>query len=144
MYNYLPTFFKMSYDGGQNSGVTGFWVIEWKPVFSLVFLKFNKGTREAYHNHAFSAITFWLWGEAIEHHLDGTIKKWYPSFLPKYTPKDCFHKIEAVKDTYAFSIRGPWDKTWQEYRDNNLMVTLTNGREIIEMESLVDIKKKDC
>lgn len=146
MYNNWPTFFKTSHDGGPNSGVTGYWLIEWKPVFSIVFLKFNKGTREAYHSHAFNALSWWIKGSVIEHHLDGTNINWYPSFIPKYTPKNCFHKVEALEETYVLSIRGPWDKTWQEYRaDNGQMVTLANGREIIEMKQLAEVEdEKTC
>jgi len=78
-----------------------------------------------------------------EHYLDGTKLNWYPSIFPKYTPKKCFHKVEALEDTYALSIHGPWDKTWQEYRGNDdQLVTLGNGREIVEMKSLVDIEDK--
>lgn len=139
--DYLPSLFKTSHDGGSNSGVTGFWLIEWKPVFSIVVLKFNKGTREAYHSHAFSALTWWLKGKVIEHHIDGNKNHWAPSFFPKYTPKKCFHKVEALEDTYALSIRGPWDKTWQEYSQNeHQLVTLGNGREIIEMKPLTIVE----
>lgn len=45
-------------DGGQQSTVTGYWLIEWKNVFSIVLLKFEKGTREAYHTHAFNAFSW--------------------------------------------------------------------------------------
>lgn len=146
MNNNWPTFFKKSHDGGPNSGVTGYWLIEWKPVFSIVLLKFNKGTREAYHSHAFPALTFWLYGSITEHHMDKESINWYPSLMPKYTPRNCFHKVEAHEDTYALSIRGPWDETWQEYRNtDDQLVTLANGREIIEMKSLSDIENdKNC
>ena len=39
--------FSKFYDGGQDSGVTGFWLIEAKHLFSIVILIFNKGTRDA-------------------------------------------------------------------------------------------------
>lgn len=54
----------MSYasDGGINSGVKGLFLIEIKPVFSIVLLRFRKGTREAYHSHAFNAVTWFLKG----------------------------------------------------------------------------------
>ena len=47
--------FHKSHDGGKNSGVTGYWLIEWKSGFSIVVLRFSKGTREAFHSHAFNA-----------------------------------------------------------------------------------------
>lgn len=132
--NYWPTFFKKSHDGGPNSGVTGYWLIEWKPVFSIVLLKFNKGTREAFHSHAFDAVTFWLpYSSITEHHLNKPKIKWYPSFFPKYTPKKCFHKVEAHNVSYCLSIRGPWDETWQEYDEkNNELITLTHSRKILD------------
>ena len=52
------------HDGGPNSGVTGFWIIELKWLFSIVILRFNRGTREAYHTHAFNAWTWWLKGKS--------------------------------------------------------------------------------
>lgn len=125
--------FKKSYDGGKDSGVTGYWLIEWKDVFSIVLLKFNEGSRDAYHSHAFNAYTWWLKGRVIEVCYDEETKKpsnykaWTPSFKPKYTPKGCFHKIIASETSWALSIRGPWDKTWKEHKDGETY-TLTHGR----------------
>lgn len=120
-------------DGGLQSTVTGFWIIEFKSLFSIVLLKFDKGSREAFHSHAFNALTWWLWGEVEEHFIDGSSKKWKPSLLPKLTLKSCFHKVYGVKTTYAISIRGPWVKTWQEYLPGtNEFVTLTHGRKRYE------------
>ncbi len=120
-------------DGGKDSNVTGFWFIEWKSFFSIVLLKFDKGSRESFHNHAFNALTFWLSGEVDEHLLDGTVKTWKPSIKPKYTPKSCFHKVFGVKTTYALSFRGPWNKTWKEYSpENKEFITLTHGRKKYE------------
>ena len=47
--------FTKSYDGGENSGVTGYFLIEWKNVFSIVLLNFKDKYRENYHSHAFNA-----------------------------------------------------------------------------------------
>ena len=119
-------------DGGKKSTVDGIWLIELKKLFSIVFLKFNKGSREAYHSHAFNAYTWFISGEVMEYHKDGRVLKWKPSIFPKYTPRDCFHKVYAVKDTWAFTIRGPWKETWQEwFRDDDKTITLTHGRKII-------------
>lgn len=57
--------------------------------------------------------------------------KWYPSFKPKFTSRECFHKIVADEITWAFTIRGPWKDTWQESRNDEL-VTLTHGRKIVD------------
>lgn len=120
-------FFKKSHDGGEDSGVTGFWLVEWKNGFSLVFLKFSNGSREAFHSHAFNARTWWLWGEVEEEHLDGTKKTWKPSLRSKFTPKECFHRIISKGTSFAFSVRGPWATTWKEYK-NEEFITLTHGR----------------
>lgn len=121
-------------DGGKNSHATGFWIIEIKPLFSIVFLKFSKGTREAFHTHAFNALTWFLKGDVTEYHKDGGNIKWGPSLLPKYTPRSCFHKVYAHEDTYALSIRGPWANTWKEYLPaTKEVVTLTHGRKTISV-----------
>lgn len=120
-------------DGGQNSTVTGFWFIELKDLFSIVLLKFDPGSREAYHSHAFNALSWFISGEVIEHFKDGSESKtWYPSILPKYTPRNNFHKVWANRPTYCLSIRGPWHATWKEHLiKENRTITLTHGRKIV-------------
>ena len=51
--------FKKMKDGGPHSTVTGYWLIEWKAVFSIVLLKFEGKSRETFHTHAFNCIS-WL------------------------------------------------------------------------------------
>lgn len=119
-------FLEKANDGGVDSGVTGYFLIEIKPLFSIVLLKFNKGTREAYHSHAFNAITFWLYGKVVEHHRTGQ-EDFYCAGMFKYTPRHIFHKIEALRTSWAISFRGPWRKIWYEYKQNELIV-LTNHR----------------
>lgn len=124
--------FKKSHDGGADSGVTGYWLIEWKKVFSIVLLHFSPGSREAFHSQAFNAWTWWLkgsvtekfWTDDSDYILD---KKWKPSFKPKYTPRNNFHKIIAgEKGAWALSFRGPWSKTWKEHK-NGETYELTSG-----------------
>lgn len=127
-------FFKKSHDGGKDSGVTGYWAIEWKNGFSIVLLRFGVGSRDAFHSHAFNALTWWIKGSVIEQFYEGisagytNSKVWKPSFKPKYTPKGCFHKIIALETSWAISFRGPWDETWQEHKDGETY-TLKQGRE---------------
>lgn len=121
--------FQSAPDGGKGSGVTGYFLVEIKPWFSIVLLKFNKGTREAYHSHAFNAWTLWLKGRVKEHLLCGKTLDWGAGRI-KYTPRENFHRVEALEDTWALSIRGPWVDTWQESR-NGRLVTLTHGRIVI-------------
>lgn len=116
-------------DGGQDSNVWGFWFIEIKSLFSIVVLCFEEGSREVYHSHAFNALTWFVRGEVDEHHTDGRVLNWTPSFMPKYTPRSCFHKVFSKKRTWALSIRGPWVEKWQEYNPKtDKTITLTHGR----------------
>lgn len=127
--------FSKAADGGKNSGVTGYFLIEWKQAFSVVLLRFNKGTREAYHEHAFSAWTLWLKGRVREHILridlgvDQTRE--FSAGQLKRTPRNCFHKIEALETSWALSVRGPWLDRWREFRSGRF-VTLTHGRKEVD------------
>lgn len=136
---WCPRFFYKKNDGGKESGVVGYFLIEWKPVFSIGLLRFSAGSREAYHTHAFNAYTWWLKGHVEEeqylHHARWRCdrKTFKPSLKPKFTPRDNCHKVIGVKKTWAFTLRGPWEDTWQEYRPTeDKMVTLTHGRKEVE------------
>jgi hypothetical protein len=126
-------FFKKMRDGGPESPVIGYFLVEIKSLFSIVLLHFG-GTREAFHSHAFNAVTLWLRGAVVEH-VAGSIwcercKRWSAGQV-KYTPRNLMHRILPVTDAWAISFRGPWAKTWQEYRAGEY-VTLTHGRKIVE------------
>ena len=128
--------FHKSHDGGKNSGVTGYWLIEWKSGFSIVVLRFSKGTREAFHSHAFNALTWWLKGSVTEAFPDtAETIKWRPSIFPKFTPKHNIHKIIADDVSWAISFRGPWDRTWKE-QENGIQTTLTHGRLVVDQRAL--------
>lgn len=113
----MKIFYKGS-DGGPDSGVTGYWLIEWKSVFSVVLLHFSPGSREAFHSHAFNAWTWWLRGDVGEQLLDeAEIKAWWPSLKPKRTLRDCFHRVIAgPQGAWAISFRGPWASRWWEHK----------------------------
>lgn len=113
-------------DGGKHSGVTAYFLIENKRLFSIALLKFNTGSREAFHEHAFNAVTLWLKGRVREHHLNGRPLEFKAGDV-KFTARSTFHKIEALEPTWALSIRGPWVDRWRESRAGKL-VTLTHGR----------------
>jgi hypothetical protein len=129
----MKCFFK-SKDGGQESNVTGYWLFESKRFGSIVLLCFDKGSREAYHNHAFNAWSWVIKGllfedvRLSENCYDGNFIK--PSFQPFFTSRDSMHKVHGMADkTWAISFRGPWSKTWNEYLpEEKRFVTLTNGR----------------
>lgn len=120
-------------DGGQESTVWGlFFEIKW--LFSIVLLRFENGTRDAYHNHAFSCVSWVLKGKLIENHLGSPLPDVHtPSLRPVITRRYTFHKVESVGRTWVISFRGPWAKRWTEYDPKtNKFVTLTHGRKIVD------------
>jgi len=129
-------------DGGAESTVWGFWLIEIKSLFSVVLLRFEDGTRDAYHDHAFTAISWVLRGGGLlERFLPGgAVNRGHPpmlhepSFRPILTRRQTFHQVESFGRTWVLSFRGPWSRTWHEYRPGtNEEVTLTNGRHVVAM-----------
>jgi hypothetical protein len=133
-------FFQRASDGGKDSGVTGFFFVEIKSLFSVVLLRFNPGTREAFHSHAFNALTWWLKGRVLEHRrVDSesctgfATREFRPSLKPKYTPRENCHQVESIGVSYALSFRGPWSDTWREFKDGKY-VTLTHGRKVVNEE----------
>jgi len=129
--------FSWGRDGGPKSSVFGFWFIEIKWLFSIVLLRFEGETREAFHSHAFNALTWWLSGKVHEIHKDGSVQCWRPSLFPKFTPRSCFHKVRPIKRTWALSIRGPWAKRWQEFRqDRQELTTFESGRRVVDRRSV--------
>lgn len=122
-------FFSKSKDGGPSSTVTGYFLVEIKNLFSIVLLKFDNKSRNAYHEHAFNCISWILKGRLIENFMDGTVIKHKPSIFPIVTKKETFHKVDSEGITWALSFRGPWSTTWKEYLpEEGKQYTLTNGR----------------
>jgi hypothetical protein len=135
----MPKFFFKSKDGGPESNVTGYWLIESKRLFSIVLLRFDKGSREAFHNHAFNALSWILSGKLdekvkIDHSHKDYSQYLFPSWVPFKTSRDRMHKVHGIADkTWALSFRGPWNKTWKEWLPKEgKEVTLTNGRIIVD------------
>lgn len=147
--------FSKAKDGGPESPVDGYFLIEIKSLFSIVLLHFNFGRRESFHNHAFNALTFWLKGnvtEEIEEYWPGKHVRrdtWRAGDV-KYTPRDTMHRFETPSTgtyksffgnivarahkngAWALSFRGPWKKTWQEHKTPfGESITLTNGRKLV-------------
>lgn len=126
-------FFSKSKDGGPNSTVTGYWLIEWKRFFSIVLLKFENGSRDEYHSHAFNSLNWILHGRVEEHSHQGfKVKNHFPGLKPILTKRSTFHRVFSFGTTWVFSIRGPWSKTWLEYNPKtDEIIVLTHGRKII-------------
>lgn len=137
--------FHKAKDGGPESNVTGYWLIESKMLFSVALLRFSKGSREAYHSHAFNALSWVLSGEILEAFIHTgrefpfrhSALRHTSSIKPIYTSRDTFHKVYGIADTtWALTFRGPWKDTWQEFLPKlNKYITLTNGRKIINENS---------
>lgn len=129
---------KLLKDGGLESHVWGYFLIEWKSVFSIVLLRFERGSREAFHTHAFHAVSWLLRGRIQEQVLDaaGLVVKihWYsPSPWPIWTPRNRFHKVIARERAWVLSFRGPWLSQWREFiQKTGRFLTLTHGRKVID------------
>ena len=119
-------------DGGPDSPVTGYWLIEVKSLFSIVLLRFEQGYREQYHTHAFNALTWLIKGFMVEQRIREEHREWNEykrSLIPKLTKRENLHRVVAAKTSWCLSIRGPWVKTWQEYDEKTgKFTTLTHGR----------------
>jgi len=121
---------QISKDGGKKSKVWGWFVCEFKPLFSIVLLHFHSGSREAYHSHAFNAVSWISYGRLKEQVIDGSEQILKPSIWPVFTSRERFHKVFSHGHTWALSFRGPWANTWKERYDDEggREVTLTHGR----------------
>lgn len=125
-------FLKYMRDGGPESKVTGFWLLEIKSLFSIALLHFENGSREAYHSHAFNSRSWVLKGKLNENMLDGTVNVYAPGLKSVRTLRTDFHKVVSEGDTWVLTFRGPWAKTWKEYiPETQRFQTLTHGRKIV-------------
>lgn len=134
-------FFQKVKDGGPNSPVDAYVLIEIKNLFSIMFLKFNKGEREQFHTHAFHAWTWFLGGEATEERLyeEGSVVTTFyrRSWLPKFTSKGNNHRVIALKDSWCFTLRGPWQEAWTEHDFvKKEKTTFTHGRKVLSTEMI--------
>jgi hypothetical protein len=129
--------FSKAKDGGPKSPVDAYFFIECKSLFSVALLKFNKGAREQYHNHAFDALTWFLKGSMTEETYDGMFKPYKRSLVPKYTKKTNMHRVVANEDSWCITLRGPWQATWQEAdAGTDTKTTFTHGRAVIATTQL--------
>lgn len=130
--------FHFAKDGGKDSTVAGYWLVEMKALFSVVLLVFENGSRDAYHEHAFNSISWVLKGELREQRITkqgntaglSELARFYrPSLMPIFTRRSHFHQVRSVGRTYVLSLRGPWSSTWREWlpREQRFR-TLAHGR----------------
>jgi hypothetical protein len=127
-------FFFKAKDGGPESKVTGYWLFESKRFGSIALLRFDYGSREAFHTHAFDAISWVLKGKLKERVKDEKDSIYYsPSLKPIITPRERFHRVFGMAPvTWALTFRGPWFPRWKEYIPaEDKEIVLTNGRKIV-------------
>jgi hypothetical protein len=131
-------FFHIGKDGGPKSTVTGYWLVELKKLFSVALLRFDDGSRDEYHSHAFDCISWVLKGRLREQHLNypaetqGREQVHRPSLLPVITLRTTFHRVVSEGTTWVFTIRGPWAKVWKEFNPaTKVFSTLENGRKMV-------------
>lgn len=123
-------FLQKTKDGGPESSVDAYFLIEWKGLFSIALLKFNKGGREVFHTHAFNALTWFLKGDLEEEDISGKTYNYKSSLFPKVTTREKNHRVKAAKDSWCLTIRGSWSETWHETRDGK-KIELTWGRKSV-------------
>lgn len=123
-------FFHIGKDGGPKSTVTGYWLVELKKFFSVALLRFDDGSRDEFHSHAFDCLSWVLKGRVHEQLMGATKTRTYlPSWVPILTLRTTFHRVVSEGTTWVFTVRGPWAKTWDEYSPKTgRFTTLKNGR----------------
>ena len=116
-------------DGGPLSRV---WMygIEFKRFGTLALLKFEDGSREAYHDHAFNSVSLVLSGCLVEARLfDGEppVHTTFRRGRIVFTSRKNLHRVYSVGRSWVLTVRGPWAKEWHEFIDGRL-ITLRWGR----------------
>jgi hypothetical protein len=101
-------------DGGEESRVWAYWLFAWKPLFSIGFLRFEDGTRDAYHSHAFDCVSWVLSGGLREDNWGAAPRTYAPSLRPVITRRSTMHRVRSVGRTWVLTLRGPWSSTWRE------------------------------
>lgn len=141
-----------SKDGGPESHVR-MWGLECKRFGSILVLRFEQGTREAFHTHAFNATSWVLTGTLVEQSLpEKNFPLWKDllsgaderglsmfttwagfgaSFQPIRTDRRRFHRVAGgSQGAWVLSFRGPWWTGWRELDPTDMTQTkLTNHRQ---------------
>lgn len=118
-------------DGGPESTVTAYVLIEIKCLFSIMLLRFDGDSREAFHSHAFNAVSWLLKGMLVEHFRNGTHRCYFASMWPIITGRRTYHKVDSEGLSWALTFRGPWRSEWHETLPGKGEITLTHGRELV-------------
>jgi hypothetical protein len=124
-------FMKCRKDGGPDSRVWGYWLVEIKSLFSIALLRFEDGSREAYHSHAFNSVSLVLSGRLMEVFEDRLGMLEHTAGHVVVTRRSDFHKVHSIGRTWVLTFRGPWSDTWHE-RTADGYHTLSHGRRVVE------------
>lgn len=126
--------FAVTKDGGPASTVWAYWAFAWKALFSVGLLRFEDGSRDAYHSHAFNSFSWVLAGELNEIRIGWDspgVYRYRRSWRPIFTARTHLHKVVSRGRTWVLTFRGPWADTWTDMADGQA-VTLTHGRVVVE------------
>lgn len=122
-------FFSRAKDGGPKSTVVGYWLVELKKLFSVVLLRFDDGSRDEFHSHAFNSLSWVLRGRLVENHIDGRVEEHRAGLWPVTTRRSTFHRVVSQGTTWVVSFRGPWSDHWHEFDPKTgELTTLADGR----------------
>ena len=121
--------------GGRT--IKQFVLFECKYLFSIVFFYFPKNykVQDRFHTHAFNGLSFLIFGTYMEHILDDEVTGEYTvkhrrQFI-RWFPKKQFHRIaQSVSGCLTMLISGPWEKTWNEWKDGEITIYNWNRKEI--------------
>lgn len=136
-----------SKDGGAESHVWAYG-LEIKWLFSVLALRFEDGSRDAFHDHAFNAVSWVLSGRLNEHQREESpgvqVNNYVPhpaGWRPILTLRSTLHRVRSTGRSWVLSFRGPWAETWREVLPCDVhappgqhnpiggrTVTLTHGR----------------
>jgi hypothetical protein len=108
----------------------GFWFLRIKSLCTVALLRFDPGSREAFHSHAFNSVSWVVRGRLREVMLDGDQLRHPSGFRPILTKRHTFHKVygEHPGGTWVLTFRGPWIDRWQEVDESGRRITLTHNR----------------
>jgi hypothetical protein len=120
-------------DGGPESRVYVYG-LEIKSLFSVLLLRFDEGSREAFHTHAFSAISWLIKGQLWEKLPHDGLPRWVvykPSIRAIHTPRERMHQVLGIAPSnWVLTLRGPWKNTWRDISARGDF-TLTHGRKVV-------------
>jgi len=128
---FLPKLFQKRKDGGRESNTYGYWLIEWKPVCSIGFLRFAPDVRENYHAHAFNAWGWLLTGTLVDRRT-GSERQLRPGGHG-IIRRETVHKVLCLTDAaLMFTVRGPWAATWAEGAPDGTVIKLGEHRVVLK------------